>query len=199
MAYIGKVPTAVPLTSSDITDGIVTTAKIADDAVTTDKASFAPGKVLQVVSTQLTTKVDVTVTSAHTWYDATGFSASITPSSTSSKILFSLSLAAASATPNGHRQYFKIVRGSTDIGIATSTGSRIATYQYVYWNDGTGVVQYPIVWYDSPSTTSATTYKLQVASNATSQIVRLNAQKDDTNTADVNRAVSQLTLMEIAG
>lgn len=37
MAYIGKVPTAVPLTSSDITNGIVTTAKIADDAVDNTK------------------------------------------------------------------------------------------------------------------------------------------------------------------
>lgn len=37
MAYIGKQPTAVPLTSSDITDGIVTTAKIADDAVDENK------------------------------------------------------------------------------------------------------------------------------------------------------------------
>jgi len=168
-------------------------------AITALPAAIPTGKVLQVVSTQLTTKVDVTVSTAHTWYDASGFSASITPSSTSNKILFSISLAAASATTGGHRVYFKIVRDSTDIGIATSTGSRKATYQYVYNNDGTGVVQYPIMWYDTPSTTSATTYKLQVTSNSNSQTVRLNAQKDDTDTADVNRAVSQLTLMEIAG
>jgi len=37
MAYIGKQPTAVPLTSSDITDGIISTAKIADDAVDNTK------------------------------------------------------------------------------------------------------------------------------------------------------------------
>ena len=33
--YIGKTPTSVPLTSSDITDGIITSAKIADGAVAT--------------------------------------------------------------------------------------------------------------------------------------------------------------------
>jgi len=33
MGFIGKQPTPVPLTSSDITDGIISTAKIADDAV----------------------------------------------------------------------------------------------------------------------------------------------------------------------
>ena len=175
---------------SAVSDGSISAA---------DLASGVGGKVLQVVSTQLTTKVDVTVTTANTWYDASGFSATITPSSTSSKILFSMSLSAASATPGGHRVYFKILRDSTDIGIATSTGSRKPTYQYVYNNDATGVVQYPIMWYDSPSTTSATTYKLQVTSNASSQTVRLNAQTDDTDTGDVNRSVTQLILMEIAG
>ncbi len=33
MSYIGKVPTAAPLTSSDIADGIITEAKMADDAI----------------------------------------------------------------------------------------------------------------------------------------------------------------------
>ena len=37
MAYIGKNPTSVPLTSSDITDGIITTTKIADANVTNPK------------------------------------------------------------------------------------------------------------------------------------------------------------------
>ena len=31
--YIGNVPSAVPLTSADITDGIISTAKIAADAI----------------------------------------------------------------------------------------------------------------------------------------------------------------------
>ena len=34
MAYIGKVPTAVPLTSSDLADSIVTSAKITDGTIT---------------------------------------------------------------------------------------------------------------------------------------------------------------------
>ena len=34
MAYIGKTPTPVPLTSADITDGIITTADIADGNIT---------------------------------------------------------------------------------------------------------------------------------------------------------------------
>ena len=41
MSYIGKTPTPAPLTSSDITDGIITTTKIADDAATADKIANA--------------------------------------------------------------------------------------------------------------------------------------------------------------
>ena len=38
MAYIGKVPTAAPLTASDITDGIISNAKLAQDIISADTA-----------------------------------------------------------------------------------------------------------------------------------------------------------------
>ena len=38
MAYIGKTPTQVPLTSSDVTDGIITNAKLAQDIISADTA-----------------------------------------------------------------------------------------------------------------------------------------------------------------
>ena len=57
MGFIGRQPTPVPLTSSDITDGIVTTAKIADTAVSTAKiADDAVGN----------TKLDLTANYAFT-------------------------------------------------------------------------------------------------------------------------------------
>ena len=40
MSYIGKQPASVALTASDITDGIVSTAKIADNAVTEPKTAW---------------------------------------------------------------------------------------------------------------------------------------------------------------
>ena len=46
MSYVGKKPTSVPLTSSDITDGIITSAKIADGSIATaDIADAAVTKV----------------------------------------------------------------------------------------------------------------------------------------------------------
>jgi hypothetical protein len=41
MPFIGNKPTAVPLTSSDLEDNIISTAKIQDDAVTTAKTSYS--------------------------------------------------------------------------------------------------------------------------------------------------------------
>ena len=38
MAYIGKTPTAAPLTSSDVADGIITNAKLAQDIISGDTA-----------------------------------------------------------------------------------------------------------------------------------------------------------------
>ena len=38
MAYIGKSPTAAPLTSSDVADGIITNAKLAQDIISGDTA-----------------------------------------------------------------------------------------------------------------------------------------------------------------
>jgi len=84
MAYIGSSPANKPLTSSDITDGIIVTADIADAQITSAKlASGVGGKVLQVVTG---TSTDYTSTSS-TGFVATSLTVSITPSSSSNKIL----------------------------------------------------------------------------------------------------------------
>ena len=41
MAYIGKIPTAAPLTSSDVADGIITNAKLAQDIMSAETALAA--------------------------------------------------------------------------------------------------------------------------------------------------------------
>jgi hypothetical protein len=48
--YIGNFPTPVPLTGADLTDGIITSAKIADGTIVgADLGISVGGKVLQVV------------------------------------------------------------------------------------------------------------------------------------------------------
>ena len=101
MGFIGVQPTSAPLTSSDITDGIVTTATIADDAVGNTKldltANYAftgtvsgtNGKVLQVVTA---TPVTASYYSSTDSYMSTTLSLQITPSATTSKIFLQYSV-----------------------------------------------------------------------------------------------------------
>ena len=68
MGYIGKQPTPVPLTTSDVTDGIITSAKIASNAVTSAKildGTIASGDIASgVISSDMVKIAQTNVTSA---------------------------------------------------------------------------------------------------------------------------------------
>ena len=123
----------------------------------TGATSFAPGKVLQVVQGSTVTEVAQTTTS----YADTGLSAAITPSSSSNKILvqvvqsYELQDSSGSAPAAG----IKILRDSTTI----FGGDR--TYEIFFESYGTDRIFNfkPLVYLDTPSTTSAITYKTQAA------------------------------------
>jgi len=141
-------------------------------------AAAAGGKVLQVVSTTTSTETSTTSTS---YTDATDLTATITPSSTNSKILILMSIGVdcttAGITDNGVKG--QIVRASTNIW----------TTDYFYGrNNSTGNRQNSsIVYLDSPASTSALTYKFQFA------------RFGGTATAVINRngGYSTITLLEI--
>ena len=76
---------------------------------------FPAGHVLQVVST---TKTDFFSTTSTTYVDVTGLSATITPSSTSSKILVSVTGASSGSADNSFG-YAVLLRDSTQILLAT--------------------------------------------------------------------------------
>ena len=146
------------------------------------------GKVLQVVSA---IKTD-TQSLAGDWTDISGLSVSITPSSTSNKILV-LAHITTSSTNHGHT---RCVRGSTVIGAGVASGSRGAVSGYANANGNTARV-YAFSYLDSPNTTSATTYKFQLESNngATSYI---NQTPNDTDAIYGSRSSSTITVMEIS-
>ena len=117
------------------------------------------GKVLQVVQTVLTTTTSTTSTSH---VDISGLSLSITPSSASSKIFVLVDMALSESTAN-NLVAWNLVRNST----ALAVGASAATYQQtgVAINDvttgGNALLKQSTQYLDSPSTTSATTYKIQ--------------------------------------
>ena len=117
--------------------------------------------VIQLQSTTLTSTFSM---SGATFTDVTGLSVSITPQSTTSKILviYSITMIGQNANSAG---VFQLVRGSTAIAQGDANGSRPRyTGAVPYIGDPNSIASVGGNFLDSPSTTSATTYKLQVAS-----------------------------------
>ena len=136
------------------------------------------------------------------WRDI-GISQSITPSATSSKILIQASVTAGfgSGSNQGYSIGFQILRGSTVVPTAPSTSGQTSTFALFPTgsnDDDCGSVTF--LYIDSPSTTSATTYKLQALARD-SQAFTINASSDHSDDTTANyrqRGQSTLTLMEIA-
>ena len=114
------------------------------------------GKILQVVQGNTTTS---TTSTSNTYIDST-LTASITPAAATSKVLIIVSLMGVFTAANNTGISPKLVRGATDLvdyfamPQIPENGSNIASDGY-NWN---------FSYLDSPSTTSSTTYKIQIKS-----------------------------------
>ena len=121
----------------------------------------AGGKVLQVVSASTTTQTTI---STGTYTDS-GLSATITPTSSSSKILILTSqVCSYNTTTNQVNAAIRLLRGSTSIGPFGDSGG-IQSFSLIIGNSSS-VEQKIIIsinYLDAPATTSATTYKIQGA------------------------------------
>jgi hypothetical protein len=157
--------------------------------------SFAAssGGVVQVLSTA---KTDTFTTTSATFVDLTGLSVSITPTSASNKIL-------VLATVNGNGQNGvaalrgQLVRGSTAIAIGDAAGSRTRVSFGNIEEISPNMVASSIMFLDSPATTSATTYKIQVSSSGSGQTVVINRTFGDADSANITRGLSTITVMEV--
>jgi len=169
---------------------------LADDFAFTGTITGAGGgKVLQVVSTA---KTDTFSTTTGSFIDVTGLSVSITPSSASNKILI-LSDIHFGTPGNAGYIYFKLVRASTDIYLGDAAGSRIRGFGGGMAADSATTMQLSNVFLDSPSTTSATTYKIQVYNQNVAQTGYINRSSTDTDNTSYLRTASSITAIEIAG
>lgn len=141
------------------------------------------GKVLQVVQA---VKTDSFSSSSASYVDVTGLSASITPSSTSNKILSIITLMVSSGSAGQDRKIaYNLSRDSTMI-----FESIWRIYDYNGANGVTGSLSSPITYLDSPSSTSALTYKVQVKKVTGAGAAEVNI---------VSPSTSSIILMEIEG
>jgi hypothetical protein len=151
------------------------------------------GKILQVVST---TKTSNFSTSSGSYVDITGYSATITPSSTSSRILVISNFFAGGTSAEYPK--FKLVRNGSDIflGDAYGSSSRASAGMYPAAQASSQIVSVATSYVDSPASTSALTYKWQVFtfSGRTIYVGSTPGSGDANNVA----VPSTITLMEIA-
>lgn len=181
-------------------EGMLTYLEDADELQVYTNAweAIAGGKILQVVST---TKTDTFTTTSATFVDITGLSASITPESTSSKIYVAFeTLCSANGGSNGIQ--FQLLRDATAIGIGDAAGSRTRVTASFYGGDGASgnaMTTMAASLLDSPNTTSSTTYKVQARSTSSGQTTAINRNVSDGDAASSPRAISTITLIEVAG
>ena len=177
-------------------DNTVSTAKIVDGAITSAKlGSGVGGKILQVKSA---TKTDTQSSTTQTYADVSDMSISITPSSTSSKILAFGYCSVAWDSANA-KVGIKLVRDTTNILIGDSAGSRQRVTGFLYLGTACNSV-FPLTfnYLDSPSTTSATTYKIQFARLDGAGTVYVNRSFVDTDNGTFGRSTSTITVMEVS-
>lgn len=175
----------VSVNASVITVGTLPTARLPANSI------------LQVVQT---VKTNTFTSSATSFTDITGLTATITPSSASSRILVMASVVI------GHTQnYFimiRIAKNGSAILQGDAASSRQRTLGMVYSYPALGPANEQTTWshqvVDSPASTSSLTYSVQTMQEAgqTQYINRL--QRDDDATYEP-RSASSLILMEIAG
>ena len=159
------------------------------------------GGILQVVST---TKTDVFSASLSTgWVGVTGLTASLTPSSTSSKILVSgYCSVATSLTENSndiaiYRDGVALTGASGD---TNGSAKRATSGGVAYTTSQRGIASVPFSFLDSPNTTSTVSYEIYIGytNNSATNMYVNRAASDGAN--DYNsRWASTITLTEVAG
>jgi hypothetical protein len=139
------------------TEGMVTYRQDVDNLETYNGTSWLPATaILQVKSASTSAAF---TTNSITAVDVTGLSVSITPRSVNSRILI-LSQISVTMNPIGEIG-INLVRNATTINNGTFTAWKGA---FTATND---VKENTIMFLDSPATTSATTYKIQMLVNST--------------------------------
>ena len=171
------------------------------NATAVASAAMPAGSIIQVVQA---TSLDDHTTTTTSWADVSGMTVNITPSSASNKVLVQCCL---TASADNRYSGFKLLRDSTDIAVGNADGShRPRITMSIGSNSSSSNDHYcmrnrNITWLDSPSSTSALTYKLQWrihhgTGNMYFNKIAVSSDEDESYNA---RTPSTITVMEVKG
>ena len=156
----------------------------------------ASGGIIQVKSV---TKTDAFQTSSGSFVDVSGLSVTITPTSSSNKILIQVHVTGDGRSGQS-RANFRLMRGSTAICIGDTAGGRARSTFAIYRpNDNHTTESASMTHLDSPATTSAVTYKLQIVSGNNSGAVSVNRAYSWSDAFAHGATASSITVMEVSG
>ena len=153
-----------------------------------------PAKILQIVQSTFTS----TTTTNSTSYVDTGLSVSITPQSTSSKVLlicsFNFGQTKNPAGTQDNMKQFSLFRGSTNVAPANGRffAQQNENDSSIDFNEQ--VETSAITFLDTPSTTSSTTYKLRMQTDTTVVTIMFNSRSHG---GGDHKGVCSLIAMEV--
>ena len=161
--------------------------------------SGSSGGIIQVVHSNTSTHTYDTSTS---YIDITGVTATITPTRSDSKVLIQCTLAVSKE--DNHTFHGRIVRNGSVItgsgGVAESGhGNQIDGVWWAIRNTQYSANAHTVSYLDSPSSTSAVTYKAQGKTTSASYPFAINRSVSSNDLLYATPSFSMITLMEISG
>ena len=160
------------------------------------------GQIINKISQAV--KTDTFTCTSKTFIDVTGLSITLTPTSSSSRFLIIFDISSGADGGNAGVAS-RIDRNGTAIYIGDAAGTRPRTSGMMYPGDSAGDASglgNTKVFLDSPATTSAVTYKVQIRTTSpVSTAVYINRSDSDRDVGGDydTRNASSITVMEISG
>ena len=157
------------------------------------------GAVKQVVSVTDISQYVFNAGSAnqYTYYDISGLTLTITPSSISSKILIIADICAGQ-TSNAYNAFFRINRNGSIVGTGVNGSYSGTSANALRTSDGSEIGSASFQYLDSPATTSAITYKIQICNSGGSSYPSFVNRPANSSTGWEQSGQSTFTVMEIA-
>jgi hypothetical protein len=154
------------------------------------------GTVLQVVQV---VKTDVFTTTSTSYVDVTGLSLAITPKFANSKILVTGNISLGSSTVDRYSVFGRMTRNGSAVGIADTSAESRDRGTFSYQMGGfEGPMSQGFSFFDTPATTSATTYTAQIRAESPMTAYINRGLEADGNSGITPRVISSITLTEIA-
>ena len=157
------------------------------------------GAVLQVIQA---VKTDTFSTSSETFGNVTGLTVSITPTSSSNKILIAGVLQTSSSSNDMYK--IRIAKNGTAIFVADTVAGATSGLSQFYLATASSLGNWstlpvPVYYLDSPATTSSVTYSWQVRIQSSGNTLWINRTSDQSGNSTQNfYGASSIIVMEIA-